>query len=120
MNILVTGGAGYIGSHTCLELIVQGHQVIITDNLSNSRRLSVERVQSICQKEIVFYEVNLLNGKALDDIFQTHSIDAVIHFAGYKTVCESVEKPLMYYQNNLQSTYTLRNHGAPQSSSFGI
>ena len=107
MNILVTGGAGYIGSHTCLELITQGHQVIIADNLSNSHRLSVERVQSISQKEIVFYEVNLLNRKALDDIFQTHSINAVIHFAGYKAVSESVEKPLMYYQNNLQSTLLL-------------
>ena len=107
MNILVTGGAGYIGSHTCLELITQVHQVIIADNLSNSHRLSVERVQSISQKEIVFYEVNLLNRKALDDIFQTHSINAVIHFAGYKAVSESVEKPLMYYQNNLQSTLLL-------------
>ena len=107
MNILVTGGAGYIGSHTCLELITQGHQVIIADNLSNSHRLSVKRVQSISQKEIVFYEVNLLNRKALDDIFQTHSINAVIHFAGYKAVSESVEKPLMYYQNNLQSTLLL-------------
>ncbi len=107
MNILVTGGAGYIGSHTCLELITQGHQVIIADNLSNSHRLSVERVQSISQKEIVFYEVNLLNRKALDDIFQTHSINAVIHFAGYKAISESVEKPLMYYQNNLQSTLLL-------------
>ncbi len=107
MEILVTGGAGYIGSHTCLELIAQGHQVIIADNLSNSHRLSVKRVQSISQKEIAFYEVNLLNGKALNDIFESHSIDAVIHFAGYKAVGESIEKPLMYYQNNLQSTLSL-------------
>ena len=107
MKILVTGGAGYIGSHTCLELIAQGHQVIIADNLSNSHRLSVERIQSISQKEIVFYEVNLCYEKAIEDIFQTHAIDAVIHFAGFKAVGESVEKPLMYYQNNLESTLVL-------------
>ncbi|MBU94898.1 MAG: UDP-glucose 4-epimerase GalE [Balneola sp.] len=107
MEILVTGGAGYIGSHTCLELIAQGHQVIIADNLSNSHRLSVERIQSISQKEIVFYEVNLCYEKAIEDIFQAHAIDAVIHFAGFKAVGESVEKPLMYYQNNLESTLVL-------------
>ncbi len=107
MKILVTGGAGYIGSHTCLELIAQGHQVIIVDNLSNSHRLSVERIQSISQKEIVFYEVNLCYEKAIEDIFQAHAIDAVIHFAGFKAVGESVEKPLMYYQNNLESTLVL-------------
>ena len=107
MKILVTGGAGYIGSHTCLELIAQGHQVIIADNLSNSHRLSVERIQSISQKEIVFYEVNLCYEKAIEDIFQAHAIDAVIHFAGFKAVGESVEKPLMYYQNNLESTLVL-------------
>jgi len=107
MEILVTGGAGYIGSHTCLELIAQGHQVIIADNLSNSHRLSVERIQSISQKEIVFYEVNLCYEKAIEDIFQAHAIDAVIHFAGFKAVGESVEKPLIYYQNNLESTLVL-------------
>ena len=107
MKILVTGGAGYIGSHTCLELIAQGHQVIIADNLSNSHRLSVERIQNISQKEIVFYEVNLCYEKAIEDIFQAHAIDAVIHFAGFKAVGESVEKPLMYYQNNLESTLVL-------------
>ena len=107
MKILVTGGAGYIGSHTCLELIAQGHQVIIADNLSNSHRLSVERIQSISQKEIVFYEVNLCYEKAIEDIFQAHAIDAVIHLAGFKAVGESVEKPLMYYQNNLESTLVL-------------
>ena len=107
MKILVTGGAGYIGSHTCLELIAQGHQVIIADNLSNSHQLSVERIQSISQKEIVFYEVNLCYEKAIEDIFQAHAIDAVIHFAGFKAVGESVEKPLMYYQNNLESTLVL-------------
>lgn len=107
MKILVTGGAGYIGSHTCLELIAQGHQVIIADNLSNSHRLSVERIQSISQKEIVFYEVNLCYEKAIEDVFQAHAIDAVIHLAGFKAVGESVEKPLMYYQNNLESTLVL-------------
>lgn len=107
MNILVTGGAGYIGSHTCLELLSQGHQVIVVDDLSNAHPLSVKRVQDITQKEIVFYEVNLCNEQALEDIFQAHAIDAVIHFAGFKAVGESVEQPLMYYQNNLESTLVL-------------
>ena len=115
MKVLVTGGAGYIGSHTCIELLDHGHEVIVIDNLSNSHPRSLERVQSITQKEIVFYERDLLDKEALNQIFQTHAIDAVIHFAGYKAVGESVEQPLMYYQNNIQSTLilceTMQRHG---------
>jgi UDP-glucose 4-epimerase len=107
MKVLVTGGAGYIGSHTCIELLDHGHEVIVIDNLSNSHPRSLERVQSITQKELFFYEKDLLDKEALNQIFQTHAIDAVIHFAGYKAVGESVEQPLMYYQNNIQSTLIL-------------
>lgn len=107
MNVLVTGGAGYIGSHTVLELLESGHQVIVIDNLSNSSSEAIKRVEKITNKKVTFYEEDLLNQGAVRDIFETHDIDSVIHFAGYKAVGESVEKPLMYYNNNITSTLIL-------------
>lgn len=107
MAILVTGGAGYIGSHTVLELLELGNEVIIVDNLSNSSKESLKRVESITGKKPVFYELDLLNKHGLDEVFNSHSIDSVIHFAGYKAVGESVQKPMMYYQNNIDSTLVL-------------
>lgn len=107
MNVLVTGGAGYIGSHTVLELLNEGHEVIVVDNLSNSSEESLKRVKKITDKELTFYEEDLLNKNALEDIFSNHNIDSVIHFAGYKAVGESVEKPLKYYDNNITSTLYL-------------
>jgi len=107
MKILVTGGAGYIGSHTCIELIENGHDVVIVDNLSNSKIESVKRVERIVQKEILFFEEDILDKAAMCKIFELHKIDAVIHFAGYKAVGESVAKPLMYYHNNIEGTVAL-------------
>lgn len=107
MQVLVTGGAGYIGSHTVLELLEQDHEVIVVDNLSNSSEEALRRVQDITGKSVTFYEMDLLNKEQLDDIFSKHFIDAVIHFAGYKAVGESVAKPMMYYENNLDSTLRL-------------
>lgn len=107
MNVLVTGGAGYIGSHTVLELLNEGHGVIVVDNLSNSSEESLNRVKKITGKELTFYEEDLLNKNTLEDIFSHHNIDSVIHFAGYKAVGESVEKPLKYYDNNITSTLYL-------------
>ncbi len=107
MNILVTGGAGYIGSHTIVELLNDGHYVIVIDNLSNSNRESLRRVETITGKQIEFHEADVRNADALVAIFNTHDIDAVIHFAGLKAVGESVSKALHYYKNNLESTLTL-------------
>ncbi len=107
MRILVTGGAGYIGSHTCIELLEQGHEVIVVDNLCNSSRVSLERVEAITGKKVTFYEADLLDRKALEEIFEHESIDAVIHFAGLKAVGESVAKPLEYYHNNITGTLIL-------------
>lgn len=115
MNILVTGGAGYIGSHTLIELISAGHTPIVIDNLVNSSKESLKRVEAITGSQIKFYESDVRSAATLDDIFTTHSIDAVIHFAGLKAVGESVSKALHYYQNNLESTLTLldrmKHHG---------
>lgn len=115
MQILLTGGAGYIGTHTAVELLDAGHSVIIIDNLSNSNRQSLLRVGEITDKDIPFYEGDVRDGALLDRIFTEHSIDGVIHFAGLKAVGESVEKPLDYYSNNLDSTLVLldrmRIHG---------
>lgn len=115
MTILVTGGAGYIGSHTCVELLNEGHSVVVLDNLANSSEKSLERVRQITGKEVVFYRVDLLDKLAVDAVFEKHSVDAVIHFAGLKAVAESVEKPLEYYHNNLTGTLNLcasmREHG---------
>lgn len=107
MAILVTGGAGYIGSHTVLELLEAGYQVVVADNLSNSSDESLRRVAQISGRKPIFYPINVANKQALNDIFNRHKIDAVIHFAGYKAVGESVAKPIMYYQNNLDTTLVL-------------
>lgn len=107
MNVLVTGGAGYIGSHTVLQLLDQNHQVIVIDNLANSSREALERVKQISGKDLIFYELDLLDKEGLENVFQNHEIDSVIHFAGYKAVGESVAKPLEYYHNNITSTLYL-------------
>ncbi len=107
MNILVTGGAGYIGSHTCVELLEAGYQVIVIDNLCNSSRQSLERVEKITGKTVSFIEGDIRDQEVLDDLFARNKIDAVIHFAGLKAVGESVEIPLEYYQNNITGTLTL-------------
>ena len=107
MAILVTGGAGYIGSHTVLELLQLGNEVVVVDNLSNSSKESLKRVESITQKVPIFYELDLLDKSSLENVFEKHSIDSVIHFAGYKAVGESVQKPMMYYENNINSTLVL-------------
>jgi UDP-glucose 4-epimerase len=106
-TILVTGGAGFIGSHTCVELLNADYNVIVIDNLSNSKKEALDRVESIAGKKLIFYEDDLTNFEAVAKIFASHHIDAVIHFAGFKAVGESVEKPLSYYQNNLDSTIIL-------------
>ena len=115
MRILVTGGAGYIGSHTCLELLNQGHEVVVFDNLSNASEESLNRVRKITGKDLTFYKADMLDREAMERIFDRESIDAVIHFAGLKAVGESVAKPLEYYYNNLTGTLILcdvmRKHG---------
>ncbi len=107
MKVLVTGGCGFIGSHTCVELLEGGYEVVIVDNLSNSKKDVVNKIETITNKKVKFYEVNVCDFEELDKIFETEQIDAVIHFAGYKAVGESVSKPIMYYRNNLDSTLTL-------------
>lgn len=107
MNVLVTGGAGYIGSHTCVQLLDANHEVIIVDNLCNSSSEAVNRVARITGKNPIFYEKDLRDEAALDDIFSKHQIDTVIHFAGLKAVGESVAIPLTYYENNIGSTLNL-------------
>lgn len=107
MNILVTGGSGYIGSHTIIELLNNNHQVTVVDNLSNSSKESLRRVEKLTNKNITFYEMDIRNENSLDSVFNTHDFDAVIHFAGLKSVGESVSRALFYYQNNLESTLTL-------------
>ena len=107
MKILVTGGCGYIGSHTCVELLNEGYEVIVVDNLSNSKREVIDKIKEITLKDLKFYENDLRDEEALRRIFSENKIDAVIHFAGLKAVGESVEKPILYYQNNLDSTLTL-------------
>jgi UDP-glucose 4-epimerase len=107
MKVLVTGGAGYIGSHTCLELLQAGDEVVIVDNLSNSKEDAIRRVEHITGQEIVFFEIDLLDEKALESVFDRHEIEAVVHFAGLKAVGESVAIPLRYYHNNVTGTLTL-------------
>jgi UDP-glucose 4-epimerase len=118
MHILVTGGAGYIGSHTCLELLDAGHDVTVVDNLSNSSYESIRRVEGLTGKKITFYEVDLLDKPALEKVFERTdtAIDAVIHFAGKKAVGESVELPLVYYHNNISGTLVL----AGVMNDFGV
>lgn len=107
MSILVTGGAGYIGSHTVVELIKLGKEVVIVDNLSNSSILVLDRIEEITGKRPTFYELDVADKAALRSVFEKESIEAAIHFAGYKAVGESVEKPVMYYENNIISTLSL-------------
>lgn len=115
MAILVTGGAGYIGSHTVVELQNAGYDVVVIDNLVNSSRKSLDRVEKITGKKAVFYEADINDASALNEIFDKESIDSVIHFAGLKAVGESVAKPLEYYMNNISGSLTLfdvmRKHG---------
>ena len=107
MAILVTGGAGYIGSHTVVELLNQGEEVIIVDNLYNANKEVLKRIETITGKKPIFYSIDVADESSLNPIFLKHSIQSVIHFAGYKAVGESVAKPLMYYHNNLNSTLVL-------------
>ena len=115
MAILVTGGAGYIGSHTCVELLNAGYDVVVVDNLYNSSEKALDRVEKITGKEVKFYKVDLLDQAALRDVFDREDIESVIHFAGLKAVGESVHKPLEYYHNNITGTLILcdemRKHG---------
>lgn len=108
MHIIVTGGAGYIGSHTCLELLEAGYRVTIIDNLCNASRESIRRVEKLTGKTITFFQTDLLDEKGMDEVFrESADADAVIHFAGLKAVGESVDKPLLYYQNNITGTLNL-------------
>lgn len=118
--ILVTGGAGFIGTHTCVELLNRGYRVIVVDDLSNSSTAALDRVRKITgldaqDSQLTFYEANILDRNALDHIFSEHEVDGIIHFAGFKAVGESVSKPLEYYWNNISGTLVLcdvaRNHG---------
>jgi len=107
MRILVTGGAGYIGSHTCVELMEAGYEVVVVDNLCNSKHASLERVQQITAQSVDFYQVDLCDQAALEKVFAQKKPDAVIHFAGLKAVGESVKLPIPYYQNNIAGTLNL-------------
>ncbi len=115
MKVLVTGGAGYIGTHTVVELLNAGHQVVIFDNFYNSKPKALERVREITGKDFKFYEADMLDAEAMDRIFAAEKVDAVIHFAGLKAVGESCEKPWMYYNNNIVGTLNIlaamKKHG---------
>jgi UDP-glucose 4-epimerase len=118
MGILVTGGTGFIGSHTCLELLNAGYEVFVVDNLSNSKQESLRRVEQLTGKSAAFYQADLLDTRRIESIFCERQVEAVIHFAGLKAVAESVEKPLAYYRNNFCGTTALlevmRSHGVKQ------
>ena len=107
MKVLVTGGAGYIGSHTCIELVKSGHDIIVVDNLRNSKKESLKRVEKIIGKPVKFYEADVRDREALRKIFKENNIEAAIHFAGLKAVGESAQIPMEYYENNLDSTFVL-------------
>lgn len=107
MKILVTGGAGFIGSHTCVELLEAGFEIVVFDNFYNSDETAIQNIKKITGKEFPFYCCDMTDPQALEAIFAAHRFDAVIHFAGYKAVGESVQKPLMYYQNNIYGTLCL-------------
>lgn len=107
MKVLVTGGAGYIGSHTCVQLLEAGHQAVVVDNLSNSSEEAIRRVESITSQSLPLHKVDIRDYDGLADVFAQYDFDSVIHFAGLKAVGESVQKSLMYYQNNIQGTLTL-------------
>lgn len=107
MTVLVTGGLGYIGSHTCVEILKTGERLVVLDNLSNSKIETKDKIEKISGKSFKFYEADLLDKEALDKVFEENAIDSVVHFAGLKAVGESVEKPLMYYTNNITGTLNL-------------
>lgn len=107
MKILVTGGTGYIGSHVVVELLQQNHEVVIVDNLINSKLTVLENIKKITKKSPIFYQANLINCNAIEKIFKEHKFDLVMHFAGLKSVTESIKKPIIYYQQNLTSTINL-------------
>lgn len=115
MEVMVTGGAGYIGSHACVELLNAGHEVVVVDNLVNSKAEALRRVEELTGKSLAFHQVDLLDRAAVAQVFDAHQIDAVIHFAGLKAVGESVSQPLRYYHNNITGTLILleemRTHG---------
>ncbi len=117
-KVLVTGGAGYIGSHTCLELQAAGYELVVVDNLSNSKPESLKRVQELSAKPLIFYQEDVANRQAMDKIFKSHDLTAVIHFAGLKAVGESTEIPLRYYHNNVEGSVALAevmaDHGVDQ------
>lgn len=106
-RFLVTGGAGYIGSHTCVELLQAGHDVVIVDNLSNSRREVIDRIERIAGRRVAFHECDVRDAEALAGVFRRHAVEAVVHFAGLKAVDESVAQPLRYYENNVGGTLAL-------------
>lgn len=107
MKILVTGGTGFIGSHTCVELLNAGYEIVIVDNLYNSQMDVVDKINDITKQQVSFYEGDCCDTAFMDSVFQSHKMDAVIHFAGYKAVGESVQKPLEYYRNNMLSVFVL-------------
>ena len=107
MKILVTGGTGYIGSHTCVELIASGHEVVILDNLYNSSIDVLDKIETISGVRPVFYKVDILDKEGMEKVFKENTFDAVIHFAGYKAVGESVAIPLTYYENNIAGSINL-------------
>ena len=106
-RVLLSGGAGYIGSHTAVELLNEGFEVVIADNLYNAEKSVIDRIEEITGKSVTFYEIDVCDKSAVDALLDKEAIDAVIHFAGYKAVGESVQKPLMYYRNNIDATLTL-------------
>ena len=119
MAILVTGGAGFIGSHTCVELLNAGEDIVVMDNFYNSNSRALDGIRKITGKDFKFYEDDMLDIAAVDQIFAENDIEQVIHFAGYKCVPESVQKPLMYYSNNLRGTFNILEtmKAAPSSCS---
>ncbi len=115
MKILLTGGAGFIGSHTLIELVAAGHEAVVVDNLYNSSPIALKRVEKIVGKQVPFYQTDVRDREGMERVFAEHKFDACIHFAGLKAVGESVEKPLEYYENNMNGTFvlldTMRKHG---------
>ena len=115
MSILVTGGAGYIGSHTCVELLNAGYEIVIADNMNNAKPQALEAIRKITGKDFAFYEIDIRDRAAMEDMFSKENIEAAVHFAGHKAVGESVQKPLMYYDNNLYGfivlAETMQKHG---------